>query len=73
MNFKEQIETSSQMDQSFLLENFSKESLFKSYEEQLNISHELNFKNEELEEENKRLKEYINNLEISLLALKVGE
>jgi hypothetical protein len=56
MNFKEQIETSSQMDQSFLLENFTKESLFKNYEEQLNINHELNFKNGELREEIERLK-----------------
>jgi hypothetical protein len=64
MTFKEQIETSSQMDISFLLENFTKEELLKSYEDQLNLNHELNFKNEELNHENKRLKNLVKALEL---------
>ena len=62
MTFRQQIETSSQMDQSFLLENFTKESLFKSYQEQLNISHKINFQNGELKEEIERLKLQINKI-----------
>ena len=66
MTFRQQIETSSLMDQSFLLENFTKESLFKSYEEQLNISHEINFKNGELREEIERLKNEVKALKLQM-------
>jgi CHASE3 domain sensor protein len=72
MTFKEQIKTSSQMDQSFLLENFNKESLFQSYEDQLNETHKFVRKNESLEEENKRLKLHIERLEVSMLIHKIN-
>jgi len=66
MTFRQQIETSSLMDQSFLLENFTKESLFKSYQEQLNISHKINFKNGELKEEIERLKNEVKALKLQM-------
>ena len=71
MTFRQQIETSSSMDQAFLLENFTKESLFQNYEKQLNINHELNLKNEALERENKQLKFHIKRLELSLLVQEI--
>ncbi len=65
--FKKQIEEAPLFDHQFQLENISKNELLENYGEQLTISHELNFKNEELKEEIKQLKYLIESLETSIL------
>ena len=57
MTFRQQIETSSAMDKSFLLENFTKEDLFKNYENELNAKSELMIENKKLKEEIEHLTE----------------
>ena len=60
MTFRQQIEKAPTYDYQLHLENLDKQEIVNSYEEQLQISHEL-------KNENKKLKEMIERLELSIL------
>ena len=67
MTFRQQIEEAPKYDYQFQLDNLDKQTIMNSYEEQYKISQETFIANEELIEENKRLKTLVEDLEISIL------